>query len=47
MHFITLTPALSQWEREQIWRGLRFPRPLGEGPRVREFVARFLPVRWF
>ena len=40
MTFIALTPTLSQREREILETVLYFPRPLGEGYRVREFVLR-------
>ncbi len=40
MTFIALTPTLSQREREILETVLYFPRPLGEGYRVREFGLR-------
>jgi hypothetical protein len=46
-YFTALTPTLSRKEREPDWSDLPFPRPLGEGPRVREFVLRFWSLESF
>ena len=43
-YFAPLTPTLSQWEREPLVGVLPFPRPLGEGRRVRVFVLRCHPI---
>jgi hypothetical protein len=43
MRFASLTPALSQWEREPLGVVAPYPLLLGAGHRVRVFVLRCQP----